>query len=689
MSRMRTVLLTATFLSGLGASAIAAPNDVTLKQVVLSSSGLGQYTFQAQVDSDTVLQLPVRREQVNDVLKSLVVLDSKGKIGAVTLPGDQGLSTLFRSLPFQQNAFGSLNEFILATRGQSVSIEGPVKATGQIMTLTPVVTKSSDGKETTQHILTLLTEDGLKQAVLEQVSTLKYLDEKLNVALKRAMQGFAAQTNNEQRQISIALTGDADREVGVSYTIESPVWKVAYRLRLPPATPKKDTDKEGYLQGWAIVENSSAEDWKDVQLTLTSGSPVTYQQALYPSYFVQRPILPLPIPNTVQPRIDSGVMNDVLNEAPMAAPVPMMMAKREMQRAESSASFTSSGVASDMASNTMFAGGQNTPVVQSQTTQLSFTFPTPVSVASGSSLMVPFWAEKIPGDIVYLYQPDTNAEHPYASVAIKNTGENSLPPGIVTLYQASGSDQPTQFVGDANMPLVPAGEERMIPYALDQETKIDQDADSRENITQITAAKGVLTLNFVQEQHNTYHIKAPAKKDRVIVIEEPKIGGWDLMTPDPKTVAETSTHYRIRRQVTAGQKTDLETVLQHIERQEIVITDLSQDALIGYIRMGGKISDEAKKALQEAAEKRRMVDDIDRKIQTAENQKNNLFAEQERLRKNLKAVPENSDLAKRYLKTLDDQETQVQTLEKQISDLQQKRAAAWSEFADFVPSMTF
>jgi len=229
----------------------------------------------------------------------------------------------------------------------------------------------------------------------------------------------------------------------------------------------------------------------------------------------------------------------------------------------------------------------------------------------------------------------------------------------------------------------------MIPYASDQQTKIDRDTSGNQNVSKIVAAKGVLTITSVQEQKNHYTIKAPNKDGRLIVIEEPKMDGWKLVEPDAKTVTETSTHYRIRKQVDAGKTVAFDTVLQYVNNEEITVANLDRNTLLSYLSIGGSISADAKKALQEAAEKRRAVDEYDQKIRTLDAQRRALFDEQERLRKNLKAVPENSDLAKRYLKTLDEQENKLQDYEQQIETLRKKRAEAWSQFADYGSTMTF
>ena len=61
--------------------------EPALSRVMLSSGGVGYVEYEATVAGNATLRLPVPLAQVDDVLKSLVVFDSAGGVGAVTLPG--------------------------------------------------------------------------------------------------------------------------------------------------------------------------------------------------------------------------------------------------------------------------------------------------------------------------------------------------------------------------------------------------------------------------------------------------------------------------------------------------------------------------------------------------------------------------------------------------------------------------
>src|SRR5688572_3026383 len=85
----------------------AFAQDLALKRVMLSSGGLGYFEYEATVDGDATLRLTVSLDQVDDVLKSLVVYDDKGGVGGLSLPGREPLAQAFKDLPFDQDSLAS------------------------------------------------------------------------------------------------------------------------------------------------------------------------------------------------------------------------------------------------------------------------------------------------------------------------------------------------------------------------------------------------------------------------------------------------------------------------------------------------------------------------------------------------------------------------------------------------------
>src|SRR5438046_891632 len=89
--------------------------------------------------------------------------------------------------------------------------------------------------------------------------------------------------------MTLTALGNGDRNVFVSYISEVPVWKSTYRIVFPDKPNEKPL-----LQGWAIVDNTVGEDWKNVELSLVAGAPQSFVQQLSQPYYIRRPEVPLP-----------------------------------------------------------------------------------------------------------------------------------------------------------------------------------------------------------------------------------------------------------------------------------------------------------------------------------------------------------------------------------------------------------
>ena len=104
--------------------------------------------------------------------------------------------------------------------------------------------------------------------------------------LDRALAAVAGARDQDKKPVDIRFNGQGDRHVRLGYVVETPIWKASYRLVLPGKDAK---DKQGMLQGWAIVDNQTDNDWKDVRLSLVNGRPISFIQDLYQPLYVPRP----------------------------------------------------------------------------------------------------------------------------------------------------------------------------------------------------------------------------------------------------------------------------------------------------------------------------------------------------------------------------------------------------------------
>ena len=120
--------------------------------------------------------------------------------------------------------------------------------------------------------------EGIRSVVLETIDGLTFTEPTLQRQVELVLTRLGEDRGEQQRELEIALGGAPGATVGLGYLAEMPLWKASYRLVARAA--------DGLLQGWAILENASGQDWHDVDVTLIAGSPRALRQALFASHFV-------------------------------------------------------------------------------------------------------------------------------------------------------------------------------------------------------------------------------------------------------------------------------------------------------------------------------------------------------------------------------------------------------------------
>lgn len=669
MRRPALLVLTAVLLPG-----PALAEGLALKRVLLSTGGVGYFEHEATVTGDAELTLEVRRDQVDDVLKSIVVYDDRGGVGTIGLPGEEPLRELFRELPFGPEALESPAALLAALKGSEVRTTGTQAMTGRLLSVTEeTVTLPNGGGTTLRHRLTLSTPLGLQQVLLEEAESLRLADPALQAQVDSALAATARQTARDRRRLTIRTNGNGSRTVRVGYVAAAPLWKATYRLTLPAGAAEA-----GDLQGWAVLENMSGADWDGIDLTVVSGNPVTFRQALYTAYYVNRPEVPVEVLGRVLPRADDGAVTlPMAARAAEAAPPPPPPAGAAamamvMAPAPKAAPAPTPRPAQPMAAETAEA-----------TTQVLFHYPQPVSAPSGSSLMLPIVARTIPAARLDLYQPMTQPRHPLAAVRLDNAAGASLPPGVLTLYERDGGT--VSYVGDAQLAALPAGEQRLLSVAVDQKVRVDRTEQPGQTLARATVADGVLHLTVVDRQTTTYTLAAAAGEARTVIVEHPRRPGWTLVEPAGARDA-TPTAYRLPVTVPAGASASLTVVAEQPRQEQVSLTSLSPDRIAAYAA-SGELPAALRDALGRLAALRTAVTERERRVGAVERERDEVIKDQVRLRDNLAALPQNGDLARRTAAKMGDAETQIDRLAKDLATARKEVEDARRALADAIRAL--
>jgi hypothetical protein len=286
---------------------------------------------------------------------------------------------------------------------------------------------------------------------------------------------------------------------------------------------------------------------------------------------------------------------------------------------------------------------------------------------------VPIVERDLPIERLALFQFSISATRPFASLRLRNDTAIGLPSGVLTIYEQTSAG--VTYVGDARLAPFPAGESRLVSYAVDEKIKVSQETQSTRAISKAAIAQGVLVLTRTQRQAIIYRIAAPATEDRRLIIEYPKTANWTLVEPNKAEL--TASAYRITVDLKAGETKTITIRLESPVMETLRVADMSTDQ-IASVTSSDTIPSAIKSAFAELARLRRVVDDKQMVEAELHSKLEALQSDQSRIRDNIGKIGPDSALYKRYLEKLTEQETQFETLQaaatKAAADTQVARA---------------
>lgn len=548
-------------------SLASSDTALPLKRVALSSAGVGYFEYETEVDGPTTLSLSVPRDQIDDVLKSMIVVGANGGAVSVRMPDNEPLEKGFRDFQFTPAALKSPVSLLNELRGADVSITGPRSIKGKLMSVeTETATLGSGMGTQSRYRVSVLTSEGLQQAVLQDVQSLRFDDEKLRNQLNHALTLVAAAQENGPRRLDVVLSGQGKRQVKIGYVVSTPVWKVAYRVQL-------DKDDRAHLQGWAILENTSGRDWNDVELTLLSGNPIAFRQPLYQSYYVNRPVVPVETLNHQMPIVDRGEVNAakkqrvlIEEQARQARQMKASSLNSGQFAAMPQASAASAAEREQITVSTALAPPPPAEAVENQS-QIVLKLPERQTIASGQSMMTPI----IDSDMPAVRHTLLNNNRPVVAVEIANEGKTGLPPGAITFYDGSSE---AAYLGDGQIGALPAGDKRLVGFASDLNVRIIRDAPTTKEVYSASVENGIVQIKNSVRQTTTYRLKSLANEKRIVVIDIPRQPGETLVEPkaDANSVNLIQNGYRIRHPLAAGQEEAVDIVTESVSRESSALS---------------------------------------------------------------------------------------------------------------------
>lgn len=643
-------------------SAARAGNaDLAVNRIALFNSGVGYFECGGTVTGDAIAELKFRTDQINDILKSLVVQDlDGGRVGTVGYASQDPIEKALRSFGVDLTGTPTLADLLGQLRGERVEIAGERSLTGFILGVEKRIERIDD-KLVESDILNLLTDSGMVQLNLGSLRGINLLSPKADGELRKALATLARGHDADKKTVALNFNGQGNRRVRAAYMLETPIWKTSYRLVL-------SDDKQPFLQGWATVENATEEDWSNVRLSLVSGRPISFRMDLYTPLYVPRPLEQLELYASLRPPQYEGSVEEK-NQRLQAK--SMALGRRERAaglagRADMAAAPAPTlGGAVEMAEEPELdladGGVESVAAAQEAGELFEYVIQTPVSIPRQHSAMLPIVNQEVEGTKVSIYNPATHAKHPLNGLELVNATSLNLMQGPVTVFDGN------IYAGDAKLPDLSPAEKRLIAYALDLSTEVTVDHQPQvDQLVSLRIAKGTLVHRHKYVDSRTYQIKNKAGKSRTVIVEQPYSSDWKLI--EPKEADErTGNLLRFRVAAKESSTTGLPVSLERYGDSVVVLSDIDFGTIEYFLR-ASVISPKVRDALQKVVAIRTELDQLMRELRRLEQAMNEAVAEQTRIRENLKTLPRDSDQYQRQLKQFDEIDGQIRAHKQAIAE---------------------
>jgi hypothetical protein len=640
--------------------------ELPVREVVLYKNGVGYFIRAGEAKATEPVRLEFREAEMNDVLKSLTVSDKGGAVTQLRYDSNEPIDRKLSEFPFTLSDRLTLAAFLDHLKGARVEIRfGPDTLSGVIISGRNAPAEKDRGE---RDMLVLLLDGGeLRTVDLAASQSIRFADP----LVQKQLAGFLGVLNQarsrEKRAVYIDGTGSGSRQITASYMVPTPVWKSSYRL-LFGDQPKP------VLEGWAIVDNTSGEDWSNIRLALVSGRPVSFISHLYDPRYIERQSAELAETASVAPVVHEGAMESVsvASAAPMASP-ELLKSKRIQQFAQLQRP--------PMATQMVTVNAQ--PAVDSSEVGdlFEYRFSTPVTIKRGESAMLPFLREGISARRLLIY---TEGLNPLNAAELTNNTGKTLDGGPITVFDGRS------YAGEALMETAKAGDKRLISYAVDLGTRITTAFDSSSDvIREIHLRRGVLTTRAAQQETRTYTIRNVDQKPKTLVIEHAVRPDYRLLNQKP---AETTAHaYRFEVKLAAGASQKFPVSEERVYENSTAIGSFSPDVLLTYIQ-NKALTDKGRQQLERIAAKKQEIALNDAALQRAQADSNELVTDQNRLRQNvdsLNRVSGQQDRVQQYARDLSASESKLAALRDRRRDLEQKKLQLDGELNAMIESADF
>jgi hypothetical protein len=666
--------------------------ELPVKTVVLYKHGVGYFERSGPLSPGESARVDFNENAMNDVLKSLTINDQGGKVTGLRYDSSIPLEQKLDEFPFRISNGEPLAAVLDQLKGSRIELDfGSQKVAGAIVSAR-LITGDKDHAEREQ--LTLLMDSGdLRNVDLAAAASIRFTDTKLQLQFRDYLSALTGARSKDKRSVYIDSTDAKSHDVEVSYIMPMPAWKSSYRLMLDSA------ESQPVLEGWAIVDNTTGEDWINVRMSLVSGKPISFISQLYAPKYIERRGAELAEDQALSPTVYSGAVAGLVKAAPgpsggggagvvggapgamhgvvggivsglPAAPPPPAPKQFSME------GLYNSRVAPSTV-ETVSSGQEIADLFK-------YAITNPVTVKKNESAMLPFLQQKIAARKLIVYS-DTSRPNPLNAVELTNSTGLTLDGGPVTVYDAGA------YAGEALTETIKAQDKRLISYGVDLGVRISTNQDSRtDNVRSLTAHNGILTTRNAIVTKKIYAVRNVDPRAKTLIIEYPVRSGFTLVDTT-KPIETARDVYRFEVKVPASGDIDFPITEENVYDQQMQISSMNPDILLTYVR-NQKLSDSARRQLQQIADIKIQIVAADSERKRVDADIESTTRDEQRNRENIASLSQVSNqqqLVQDYARKLADQEVSIAKSRDRQKELDQQKTQLQSQLNNLIEKLEF
>jgi hypothetical protein len=660
-------------------------SKLNVKKVIIFKHGVSYYILEGIVKGTDTFELEFKIDEMDDVLKSLFVLDTSedGYISSISYDAALDTSQLLKSIMLNIPDKDSFSSLITQIKGANVrlTITGGKTISGTIMGIEEFEKISKDVKIVEKLLILLQDDEVISKIKFTEIRFFDIMNEDIKKDLKFFLDTVISGKKKDAKKIVINCESGGDdqveRIVFVYYIRESPIWKTSYRLIM---SKEQALEEKCLLSGWSLIENTTNQDWEDVELSLVAGMPVSFKYEFYRPIFIQRPIIRPPKVLTVKPTdIEEAVEMEKYKDFAMAEAAPMAKKAKALRRgapppAPAGGAIRYRGTVGTMSDDALLDKVKSQTKIQTKDLGELFEYNISnlVSIKRKQSALVPILTESIKAKRVLLYNKNEYDKNPNACLEITNNTNLTLERGPVTIIYDDN------LAGEAIIPFLNKEDTRLLNYAVEQAVLITHEVKSESlNVHKITIGSGYSYEYYYTNQMTTYKINNKTNEEKELYLDHPKTDGYKFIEK-PIDPEETPNYWRFKITLKPKEAIAFKLKEQHEDYSSYYIRNWSKDDLlkkVGFYVKKKFIDEKLETQLKEIAVLIQNLNDKFSQREKLQDERDLMSEEQSRLRENISVLGDDNQsitLRERYIKKLNDQESRFEKISVELKKLEKE-----------------